>query len=113
MEFEKLKRVRTLWKWPIDSAVFLSRCYIALKRNRDNQKEAAAFLKKMMKGEVTAKIAVDNVKNTEEKPEEQIIKDIGKVKQDKGKTCDPPTVAHRGHGTYIFISRDKLRIIAR
>ncbi|XP_073245234.1 histone-lysine N-methyltransferase SETDB1-like isoform X3 [Porites lutea] len=58
-------------------------CYIALKRNRDNQKEAAAFLKKMMKGEVTAKIAVDNVKNTEEKPEERIIKDIGKLKQDK------------------------------
>ena len=89
MEFEKLKRVRTLWKWPIDSAVFLSRCYIALKRNRDNQKEAAAFLKKMMKGEVTAKSAVDSVKNTEEKTEEQIIKDIGKLKQDKGKTCDP------------------------
>ena len=57
---------------------------------------------------MTAKIAVDNVKNTEEKPEEQIIKDIGKLKQDKGKTCDPPTVAHRGQGTYIFISRDKL-----
>lgn len=89
MSFEKLKRVGTLWNWPIDSAVFLSRCYIALKRNRDNQKEAAAFLKKMMKGEVTAKIAVDIVKNTEEKPEEQSIKDIGKLKQDKGKTYDP------------------------
>lgn len=89
MSFGKLIRVGTLWNWPIDSAVFLSRCYIALKRNRDNQKEAAAFLKKMMKGEVTAKIAVDIVKNTEEKPEEQSIKDIGKLKQDKGKTYDP------------------------
>lgn len=84
MSFEKLKRVGTLWNW-----LFLSRCYIALKRNRDNQKEAAAFLKKMMKGEVTAKSAVDSVKNNEEKPEEQSIKDIGKLKQDKGKTYDP------------------------
>ena len=42
-----------------------------------------------MKGEVTAKPAVDSVMNTEEKPEEEIIKDIGKLKQDKGKTCDP------------------------
>ena len=38
---------------------------------------------------MTAKSSVDSVKNTEEKPEEQIIKDIGKLKQDKGKTCDP------------------------
>ena len=40
----------------------------------------------MMKGEVTAKSVLDSVKNTEEKPEEQIIKDMGKLKQDKGKT---------------------------
>ena len=68
----------------------ISRCYIALKRNRDNQKEAAAFLKKMMKGEVSARsgfqAAADSVtKIAEQKTDEQVLKDAEKVKQEEGK----------------------------
>ncbi|XP_074605826.1 histone-lysine N-methyltransferase SETDB1-like isoform X4 [Acropora palmata] len=60
-------------------------CYIALKRNHDNQKEAAAFLKKMMKGEVTSKSGVQAIVDlavvtTEEKNEKQ--KEAEKFKQE-------------------------------
>lgn len=68
-----------------------SRCYIALKRNHDDQKLAAAFLKKMT-GEGTGKISVqsgaETVVMTKEavvKRDEKDVKDAGSVKQLRGK----------------------------
>lgn len=59
-----------------------------MKRNHDNQKEAAAFLKKMMKGEVTSKSGVQAVvdlavvktegKNEKQKEAEKFKLEIGK-----------------------------------
>ena len=69
---------------------YLSRCYIALKRNHDNQKEAAAFLRKMMRGELTAKngfqaVADNGATNTKQKPDENVVKEAGEVTQELGK----------------------------
>ena len=68
-----------------------SRCYIALKRNHDNQKLAAAFLKKMT-DERTGKIGVqsgaENVaisKEAEVNRDEKDTKDAESVKQLRGK----------------------------
>ena len=68
-----------------------SRCYIALKRNHDNQKLAAAFLKKMT-GEGTGKIGAqsgaENVvipKEAVVKGDEKEAKDADSVKQLRGK----------------------------
>ena len=67
------------------------RCYIALKRNHDNQKLAAAFLKKMT-GEGTGKIGAqsgaENVAISNEavvNKDENDVKDVESVKQLRGK----------------------------
>ena len=83
------------------------RCYIALKRNRDNQKEAAAFLKKMMKCEVTAEHVAGNIvnnKNAEEKSDEQSLKDEEKAKQEKGIKISPQIslMCHEDFAVFFF-----------
>ena len=64
-----------------------SRCYIALKRNHDNQKLAAAFLKKMT-DERTGKIGVqsgaENVAISKEAEVKRDAKDAESVKQLRG-----------------------------
>lgn len=68
-----------------------SRCYIALKRNHDNQKLAAAFLKKMTDegtGKIGARSGAENVAMQKEavvKRDEKDAKDVESVKQLRGK----------------------------